>query len=330
MESTQKSSEAKRHPIQVVSRRSGLTPDVLRAWEKRYSVVTPGRSEGGRRLYSDGDIERLRLIREAVAGGRRVGQLAHLKVDELRDLVQEDRREAVSPAEFGPGERAQEDAAVLLAECLDAVRALDSDWLRSAFGRAVIALQPSVFLESVVTPLMHQIGALWSEGRLTPGHEHLASSVVLHTLADVTSVLQPNNGASRIVVATPVHQRHEIGAILVAAAAQLDGWHVTYLGQDLPGSDIARAAEQTEARAVALSITHPAGDPRLVVELRALRQMLRDDIALIVGGQAAQSYRKVLESVGAQRVAGLAEFREKLRELAHPEWDNTSKSVGAG
>ncbi len=318
METVQKNSEAKRHPIQVVSRRSGLTPDVLRAWEKRYSVVTPERSKGGRRLYSDGDIERLRLIREAVAGGRRIGQLAHLKVDELRDLVQEDRRQAVSPAEFGPAERAQEDAVVLLAECLDAVRALDSDWLRSAFGRAVIALQPSVFLESVVTPLMHQIGALWSAGRLNPGHEHLASSVVLLTLAEVTGVLQPNNGATRIVVATPAHQRHEIGAILVAAAAQLDGWHVTYLGQDLPGSDIARAAEQIEARVVALSITYPASDPRLVVELRALGQMLPDDIALIVGGQAAQSYRKVLESVGAQWVAGLAEFREKLRELALP------------
>ncbi|KPJ92480.1 MAG: hypothetical protein AMS18_07300 [Gemmatimonas sp. SG8_17] len=318
MESVHSDSAAKRHPIQVVARRSGLTADVLRAWEKRYTVVTPGRSKGGRRLYSDSDIERLRLIREAVAGGRRVGQLAHLQVDELRDLVQEDRREAVSPAEFGPGRMAQEDAAVFLAECLDAVRALDSNWLRSVFGRAIIALQPSVFIESVVTPLMHRIGALWSEGRLSPGHEHLASSVVRNTLAEVIVVLQPNNGAPRIVVATPAHQHHEIGAILVAATAQLDGWHVTYLGQDLPASDLARAAEQTEARALALSITHPPGDPRLVAELRALRQELPDDTALIVGGQAVQSYRKVLESVGALRVAGVQEFREKLRELAPP------------
>ncbi len=318
MESTHPDTDKKRHPIQVVSRRSGLTPDVLRAWEKRYSVVTPGRSEGGRRLYSDSDIERLRLIREAVAGGRRVGQLAHQTVDELRDLVEEDRREAVSPAESAAGGLAEEDAHAFLAECLDAARALDSDWLRSAFGRAVIALQPSVFSESVVRPLMHQIGTLWSEGRLTPGHEHLASSVVRQTLVEVTAVLQPNNGAPRVVVATPANQRHEIGAILVAATAQLDGWHVTYLGQDLPASDIARAAEQTEARAVALSITHPSDDPRLVEDLRVLRQMLPEGIALIVGGQAAHSYRQVLESVGAQRVAGLAEFRERLRELALP------------
>jgi len=318
MESTHSDLETKRHPIQVVARRSGLTPDVLRAWEKRYSLVTPGRSEGGRRLYSDSDIERLRLIREAVAGGRRVGQLAHLQMDELRDLVQEDRREAASPAELGPGAPAEEDATVFLAECVDAVKALDSEWLRSAFGRAVIALPPTVFLESVVTPLMHQIGTLWSEGRLSPGHEHLASTVVRHTLAEVTAVLQPNNGAPRVVVATPAHQRHEIGAILVAATAQLDGWHVTYLGQDLPASDIARAAEQTQARAVALSITHPSDDPRLVEDLRVLRQMLPEHVALIVGGQAAQSYRRVLDSVGARRVAGLAEFREKLRELAPP------------
>ena len=316
MEREHSDSDEKRHPIQVVSRRSGLTPDVLRAWEKRYALVTPGRSAASRRLYSDDDIERLRLIREAVAGGRRVGQIAHLQMDELRDLVQEDRREAVSAADLGAGAVTEEDASALLAECLDAVRALDADWLRSAFGRAAIALQPTAFLESVVTPLMHRIGALWGEGRLSPGHEHLASSVVRSTLAEVTSVLQPNNGAPRIVVATPAHQRHEIGAILATATAQLDGWHVTYLGQDLPASDIAHAAEQAKARAVALSITHPSDDPRLVDELRVLRQMLPDSVTLIVGGQAVQSYRKVLDSVGAVCATGLAELRETLRKLA--------------
>ncbi len=318
MEVTVRTSELKRHPIQVASRRSGLTPDVLRAWEKRYAVVTPGRNKGGRRLYSDGDIERLRLIRDAVAGGRRVGQLAQLEDDELLDLVEEDRRESASSAEAMLGGLDQEDPAVFLAECLDAVGALDSDWLRSAFGRAFIAFQPSVFIESVVTPLMHRIGALWSEGRLSPGHEHLASSVVRSTIAEVTAVLQQHNGAPRMVVATPAHQHHEIGAILVAATAELDGWHVTYLGPDLPASDIARAVEQTGATAVALSVTHPAGDPRLAEQLGALRHSMPDDVALMVGGQAGPSYRQVLESIGALWVAGVTEFRGKLQEIARP------------
>ncbi len=75
-------------------------------------------------------------------------------------------------------------------------------------------------------------------------------------------------------------------------------------------------AEQVEARAVALSVTHPADDPRLVDELKVLQQMLPDHVTLLVGGQAAHSYRKVLDSVGALRIAGLAELREALQRLA--------------
>jgi DNA-binding transcriptional MerR regulator len=83
----------KRHPIQVVVRRTGLTADVLRAWEKRYGVIEPGRSEGGRRLYSDRDIERLRLLRRATGAGRRISQIAGLATEELAALVKEDERE---------------------------------------------------------------------------------------------------------------------------------------------------------------------------------------------------------------------------------------------
>ncbi|KPJ90458.1 MAG: hypothetical protein AMS18_10845, partial [Gemmatimonas sp. SG8_17] len=206
--------DLKRHPIQVVARRSGLTPDVLRAWEKRYSVVTPARSDGGRRLYSDADIDRLRLIQEAMAGGRRIGQLAGLRSEELLDLVKEDRREAVSHPVSAGQVAPHSDPDVHLAECMDAVRSLDSTWLRTAFGRAVIALRPEAFIDDVATPLMHRIGQMWKEGKLTPGHEHLASTVIRQTVAEVTDALQPQNGASRLVVAAPAHQRHEIGAML--------------------------------------------------------------------------------------------------------------------
>ena len=79
-----------RHPIKVVARRTGLTPDVLRVWEKRYSAVTPTRVSTGRRLYSDQDVERLLLLRRATLVGRRIGQVAALPTDELETLVDED------------------------------------------------------------------------------------------------------------------------------------------------------------------------------------------------------------------------------------------------
>ncbi|MEQ9569536.1 MAG: MerR family transcriptional regulator, partial [Longimicrobiales bacterium] len=92
------SSREARHPIRVVASRTGLTPTLLRAWERRYGVVEPGRSDGGQRLYSDDDIERLVLLKRATDAGRAIRLVADLTVDELRDLVQEDRS-ARAPAQ---------------------------------------------------------------------------------------------------------------------------------------------------------------------------------------------------------------------------------------
>jgi MerR family transcriptional regulator, light-induced transcriptional regulator len=85
-----------RHPMRVVTRRTGLSADLLRAWERRYEVVTPARSESGRRLYSDADIERLRLLYRATLAGRTIGQVAELPTDALAALV---RRDAAADAE---------------------------------------------------------------------------------------------------------------------------------------------------------------------------------------------------------------------------------------
>jgi DNA-binding transcriptional MerR regulator/methylmalonyl-CoA mutase cobalamin-binding subunit len=305
----------KRHPIRVVARRSGLTPDVLRAWEKRYSVVTPERSPGGRRLYSDSDIERLRLIQEAIEGGRRISQLAALDADTLLELVGEDRREAVSQPTGAADVAPHSDPNLYLKESLDSVKALDSARLGATFDRAIVALSPELFIDQVATPLMHRIGDLWKEGKLTPGHEHLATTVIRQTVAEATNVLQREDGAARVVVAAPAYQRHEIGAMLAAATAALEGWHVTYLGADLPAHDIALAAEQSAAQAVALSLTYPEADPRLEEELKSLRYLLPDAVSIVVGGQAAAAYRHTIDTIEAFYAADLSSLRVTLREL---------------
>ena len=87
-----------RHPIKVVARRTGLTPDVLRVWEKRYRAVSPTRLDTGRRLYSDADVERLLLLRRATLAGRRIGQVAKMPNAELEPLVVDDETAmAVAP-----------------------------------------------------------------------------------------------------------------------------------------------------------------------------------------------------------------------------------------
>lgn len=315
----------KRHPIQVASLRTGLSKDVLRAWERRYEVVEPGRTDTGRRLYSDEDIERLRLLRRASESGRTLKRLARLSGAELASLVKEDeeaRRERErraadeAGAEIGVGTADERIVADCVERCLAAVERLDAADLRAILDRAVVELRPVALVEGVIVPLMRRIGDLWWERRLSPRHEHVASAVVRSSLDRVISALdgRPAPGP-RLVSTTPPGQRHEIGAMLVAATAASAGWKVTYLGPDLPAEDIAEAARGVDADALALSLVHPEGDPELPAALRRLGELLPEEVRVFAGGGAARAYADTLEAIGAELHEELAGLRRRLEEL---------------
>jgi DNA-binding transcriptional MerR regulator/methylmalonyl-CoA mutase cobalamin-binding subunit len=315
MVTDERESRLKRHPIQVVARRTGLTADVLRAWEKRYGVVKPGRSEGGRRLYSDADIERLRLLRRASLAGRRIGQIASLSTEELTDLVQEDEREEAEAA-IEPGAGAGALAEAHLQASLAAMERLDARELEAVLNRALVTLSAPVLVEQVAAPVLRRVGELWSRGGVRPAHEHLASAVLLRVLGKLVEAAEPSGAAPKLVVATPAGQQHEFGALFAAATAAAEGWHVTYLGSDLPAEDIAAAASETGAEAVALSIVYVTDQRRMEDELRTLRRRLQPGVPILVGGAAIASYKRVLDEIGARQVSDMVELRSTLAELS--------------
>jgi DNA-binding transcriptional MerR regulator/methanogenic corrinoid protein MtbC1 len=304
----------------IVTRRTGLSAHLLRAWERRYEVVKPSRSEGGRRLYSDADIERLRLLYHATLAGRSIGQVAELSTEALTALVRLDA-EADAKAELaGQGARGSElitppATAGYLADCIRSVERLDAPGLDATLRRAAVALPAAVLLDAVVVPLLERLGTRWREGTLRPVHGHLASAVLRRVLDRVIESASSPLGTANLVVATPAGQVHEFGALVVAAAAAAEGWRVTYLGADLPAEDIAEAAARTRARAAALSVVFPAGDAALGDELRRLRAVLPKDVTLVVGGAAASAYSEVLNEIGAEWLNDLEDFRAQLRTL---------------
>lgn len=315
----QRPSSTLRHPIGVVSRRTGLKQDLIRAWERRYGAVEPGRTDTRRRFYSDEDIERLLLLRRAVSTGRGISHVAGLSNEELQALIETD------PAPPPPAQRLREPLAVTgdldevtegyLARCLAAAQRLDVRDLEVQLERASVALSRTNLIEKLLGPLMQRIGDHWHQGALRPIHEHVASSVVRSFLGGMYGHRGTEPSAPHVVVTTPARQHHELGALLAAATAAGEGWQVTYLGPELPPEEIAAAALQKDARAVALSITYPPDDPLLVDELRRLRRLLDSRISLIVGGRSAQSYSQLLQEIGAHQVGDLADFRRELQAL---------------
>ena len=232
-----------RHPIRVVAQRTGLTPATIRAWERRYSAVEPVRSEGGQRLYSDRDLERLGVLRELTEGGRTISLVAGLSDEEAGALLQEDRVAAGSSAQAGGAQTAAE----VVDQAYARVLAFDAEGLDRLLWRAALTLGGKVFLSDVVGPLLDRVGRGWAEGEASPAQEHLGSEVVDQLLERLVATSRAEDGPAMVVSTLP-GERHGLGARLVSTAAVLDGWSVKYLGTDLPVSEIAAAARGSRLR----------------------------------------------------------------------------------
>lgn len=302
-----------RHAMRTVVLRTGLTPDLLRAWEKRYRVVEPTRSEGGQRLYSDADLERLTLLTGAVRAGRAISQVAKLPTAELRAIVAAEAASARVQPPLAAAAVAAELCEAMQAEALLAVERLDAAALESTLRAAAMRLGMDEMLDGVIAPLLLTIGSRWHQGLLRPGHEHLATAVVQRTLAWLMDKGALAAKAPTLVMATLTGQTHELGALLAAAVASSHGWHVVYLGVNLSAAEIAAAANQTRAYAVALSFVYPRDDPAMPGALRELRAALPAGTAIIAGGAAAVGYADALAAVGAASFGSISELRSWLR-----------------
>lgn len=301
----------------MVARLTGLSPYVLRIWEQRYRAVEPQRTTTNRRLYSSEDVERLSLLREVTQAGYNIGQVATLPAEKLRELATAPRQVSARDHSTVKGGSASSTNGFFDA-CVAAVRALDARAFEETLSRAATALGGVGVLQRVVAPLADTIGELWRGGTLTAAHEHFASAALRVWLGNAARPYGAVDAAPLLLVATPAGQVHELGALLVGATAAHLGWQVTYLGASLPAAEIAGAAMQKQARAVALSLVYPDDDPRLPGELTRLREALPAAMTLLVGGRAAPAYHEVLDRIGAVIIKDLPQLGLTLDGLRKP------------
>lgn len=308
-----------KHPIRLVAHRTGLTVDLIRAWEKRYRVVEPMRSDTKRRLYSEYDIERLRLIRLAKQAGHRLADIAQLSLPDLRAVVSaeqqhqnEEQSAPVYPTGWGnlsaPGSADVEPIWALM----DAIERMDQLKFDQLLQQGLVQQSVPAFLETTLAPFLMELGEATRHGRLRIAHEHLATAH-LRTFLGALRYRESFTGIEpKIVITTPTGQLHELGALMVSALVTVDGWQPIYLGPNTPADEIAACALSSRARAVSLSLTYPADDPRIPVQLTRLSEQLRGKVAVFIGGAALGPHRALTERLGMFAPDSLEALRRAL------------------
>ncbi|MCG6912416.1 MerR family transcriptional regulator [bacterium BMS3Abin03] len=308
-----------KYPIKVVSQMTGLSVFVIRAWEKRYNVVTPERTETNRRLYSEDDIEKLKLLNNAINLGHNIGGIANLSVSELRSILEHKHVTSSSTSELSKENFS--DTESILRSSMEAVKTYDGKKLSTILLKASSKMSQPQLIENFIIPLVYEIGDLWHEGDIRVANEHLASAVIRSFLANLIEQHIPSENAPLIISATPRGQDHELGALIAGVTAASVGYKVIYLGPNLPVEEIAAVTDNLDAKVVALSLVYPNDDPQLKLDLVNLKKMLPEKISLIVGGRAAGGYMDILDEIGAIKINNTKQLRVELEAIREQKYN---------
>ncbi len=268
------------YTIKEAALRTGLTEPLLRAWERRYGVVTPARTAGGYRVYDEAALRRLRSMRRLIEDGWSTSAAAAAIIAGTEP--------ATGDAPGGPGgATAGEQPAMLVEHLVNAAEALDSQRIEAVLDEMFAAGSYERVVEDYVIPSLRALGDAWASGRMDVAGEHVASNAVLHRLAASFQASGPGrDGARPVLVGMPPGARHELGGLIFATSLRRHGIPVIYLGADLPLDDWVAAVERTDARAVVIGAvmrTDASAARSVAVGLRAVRP----EVIIAFGGAAA-------------------------------------------
>jgi DNA-binding transcriptional MerR regulator len=253
--------------IGELSRRSGISPDLLRAWERRYGLLQPVRSPGGLRLYSEQDVERVRAMRRHLAEGLAAAEAA---------------ARALRPDTNGSGEA----GAPLDRERLELTRALDEfdePAAQAALDRGLATAGIDAVLLHVVLPYLRELGERWERGEASVAQEHYASNVLRGRLLALTRGWGRGFGPLALL-ACIAGEQHDLGLIAFGLALHGRGWRVAYLGADTPFDTLTAVARSLAPELVVLNV---ATDERLRASLEQLRALVAEHRVAVGGGGAA-------------------------------------------
>jgi MerR family transcriptional regulator, light-induced transcriptional regulator len=260
--------------IGELSQRTGVSPELLRAWERRYGLLRPSRSAGGFRLYSGADEARVRRMKAYLAQGVAAAEAARL-ADRPKD----------ADASAGSLE-------VMRAELGRALETFDEATAQRVLDAALGSFSVDGVIADLLVPYLDDLGERWARGEVTVAQEHFSSNVIRERLLAFGRSWDGGFGP-RALLACPEGELHDLGLVLFGVALGRRGWRITFLGANTPLSTVIDTARRVRPEAVVIAVT----DPKHVEGSEAHLAALTGDYRLIFAGRGAAD---VASTVGVE------------------------------
>ena len=251
--------------IGELARRTGVTVELLRAWEKRYGLLQPSRTNSGYRLYSPADEERIARMQRGLADGLAAAEAA---------------RTALEEPVLGGGSLSG-----TAAELRSALEVYDDAAAQSALDVLLATFTFETVAREVMLPLLREVGERWERGEISVAQEHFASSLLRGRLLSIARGWDRGVGPRAVLACAPA-ERHELMLIIFGIALRAQGWRITYLGADTPVESI-----NSDADDVVISATSSDHFEAATREIKALAKKV--DVSIAGTGASEQLARKL-------------------------------------
>jgi len=225
-----------RYNLNLVLKETGLKADTIRAWERRYQLPLPARSEGGHRLYSDYDLAVLNWLLDRQAEGMRISQAA----DYWKEMI-------------GSGEDPLQDQKLsrpvdnqmIIDEDMNTLEQMQQNWINHClnfdepYADQILSMAFAQFpletvLSAVILPSLNQIGQLWYSGEATVQQEHFLTEVARKKIQALITAAPKSVHTQRILIACPPGEYHSFASLILKLLLSQRGWEILYLGANVP------------------------------------------------------------------------------------------------
>ncbi len=284
------------YTMKTVVQQTGITPTTLRAWERRYGILQPDRSDGGYRLYSEQDIALLRWLKGQVESGVNIGRavaLLELKRHEIETTPvtmpfagNGMRFKATAEPEVALSPSSMRTADTITQELLDVLLHFCETRAGTILSEAFALYPVEVVTENIMVPALVQASERWQHGTASLVQANFVTSFLRQKVTSLfAAYTQPASGPLAVTASAP-DEWHDIGILLVSLALRRNGWRVLYLGPNVPLAQLARELPDLKPELVCLSATTAESGRHLLTAADLLMHLPQPHPRFVFGGRA--------------------------------------------
>lgn len=310
------SNKSNNTPLKAVTQKTGLSAHVIRAWEKRYGVIRPQRTETNRRYYSDEEIEKLNLLKKATDSGHSISSIAAFTLEDLQNLVLNEEKETI----FHHKKLLPEKFGLIIKEKItsffETAKDLNSSKLLFLLREIEDEFSQSIIIEEIILPVLAKLSEERNSNSISKSTENFIINELSYYLTQIVKNIPEFDEFPLILCYAPTGGFSQIGSLITAAAAKAEKWRVFNLGENISSVEIGEVINKLEPKVISINLIYPFIKPEEIRgELIELKNQIPDRIKIILSGRPVWSYRDEVLKIGGIFAGDTFALRKELKKI---------------